>query len=83
MLKELHNKLTKESEQVKQEKAEQRQRKVIPLVSLVTILLIDNSGRDFKRNVGALRCCVVDPFSNRPIPGAHQTKYRHHECNRS
>jgi hypothetical protein len=37
MLKELHNKLTKESEQIKQEKAEQRQRKVIYFVTVVTI----------------------------------------------
>ena len=40
MLKELHNKLTKESEQIKQEKAEQRQRKVISLVTFVTTFLI-------------------------------------------
>jgi len=33
MLKELQNKLTKESEQIKQEKAEQRQRKVAPLIT--------------------------------------------------
>jgi len=37
MLKELHNKLTKESEQIKQEKAEQRQRKVLLLIPLATI----------------------------------------------
>lgn len=37
MLKELHNKLTKESEQIKHEKAEQRQRKVVSLVILATI----------------------------------------------
>ena len=33
MLKELHNKLTKESDQIKQEKAEQRQRKVVSFLT--------------------------------------------------
>ena len=33
MLKELQNKLTQESDQIKQEKAEQRQRKVAPLIT--------------------------------------------------
>lgn len=52
MLKELHNKLTKESEQIKQEKAEQRQRKVISLVPPAIVFLTNTSGRDFERDVG-------------------------------
>ena len=52
MLKELHNKLTKESEQIKQEKAEQRQRKVISLVPPAIVFLTNKSGRDFERDVG-------------------------------
>lgn len=39
MLKELHNKLTKESEQIKQEKAEQRQRKVSSPVAFTAFFL--------------------------------------------
>jgi hypothetical protein len=49
MLKELHNKLTKESEQIKQEKAEQRQRKVVSLVTPTEILSNQASaGCDFE-----------------------------------
>ena len=49
MLKELHNKLTKESEQIKQEKAEQRQRKVVTLVTLAATFSDQASvGHDFE-----------------------------------
>ena len=55
MLKELHNKLTKESEQIKQEKAEQRQRKVVSLMTPLAIFSNQAStGRNFERD--------VDPF---------------------
>ena len=47
MLKELHNKLTKESEQIKQEKAEQRQRKVASLVTLAIVFLTNQSRTRF------------------------------------
>ena len=48
MLKELHSKLTKESEQIKQEKAEQRQRKVAFPAEFAAISSNQAiSGRDF------------------------------------
>jgi hypothetical protein len=52
MLKELHNKLTKESEQIKQEKAEQRQRKVFFFIDSATVTSDEEiQGCDFERDV--------------------------------
>ena len=69
MLKELHNKLTKESEQIKQEKAEQRQRKVVSFTNFVAFPSNQGiPGRNFERDVCTFRCRVIDPFSNCSIP---------------
>ena len=63
MLKELHNKLTKESEQIKQEKAEQRQRKVISFITLAGIFLTERAQDGILNEMSVLSDAVLSTRS--------------------